>query len=104
MRPQTPGTRANYLTKLFNDALAHTLKTCSYDNFKSCFPTPAAKRPDVLQSVWTQIVGKIQTKAKTEFEGIMMERDVVRGLNGLEGLIEEARARRDTGGMEKPIA
>lgn len=102
----TPGRLATQLQEVFNRALAHTTKTCSYNNFAACFPTPAARRPDVLQSVWQQIIGKIEVKARNEFEGIMGERDVVKGLNELELLVQEAKRRKETWekeGGEKPV-
>ena len=93
--PKTPGPLATRLTQLYTASLAHTIRTCSYDNFARCFPTPARKRPEVLRAVWEQIVGKIESKAMEEFEVILEERKVVEGLNEFEGLVGEARGRRE---------
>lgn len=49
----------------------------------------------MLRAVWTQIVGKIETKANVEFEEILKERKVVEGLNALEQYVQEARRRRE---------
>ncbi|MCJ1382531.1 hypothetical protein MMC17_005644 [Xylographa soralifera] len=96
--PFTPGYLATRLSTLYASTLAHTLRACSYANFAACFPTPAARRPQVLHGLWLQVVGKIEAKAKEEFEGILEERDVVEGLNRLEGVVEGGRGRRGRGG------
>ncbi|MCJ1322602.1 hypothetical protein MMC15_007951 [Xylographa vitiligo] len=93
----TPGYLATRLSTLYASTLAHTLRACSYANFAACFPTPAARRPQVLHGLWLQVVGKIEAKAKEEFEGILDERDVVEGLNRLEGVVEGGRGRRGGG-------
>ncbi|MCJ1438338.1 hypothetical protein MMC27_007726 [Xylographa pallens] len=91
----TPGYLATRLSTLYASTLAHTLRACSYANFAACFPTPAARRPPVLHGLWLQVVGKIEAKAREEFEGILDERDVVEGLNRLEGVVEGGRGRRE---------
>ncbi|MCJ1287753.1 hypothetical protein MMC26_007105 [Xylographa opegraphella] len=90
----TPGYLATRLTTLYASTLAHTLRACSYAHFAACFPTPAACRPAVLRGLWLQVVAKIEAMAKEEFEGILEERDVVAGLNRLEGVLEGGRGRR----------
>ncbi|KAI9817837.1 MAG: hypothetical protein M1827_000956 [Pycnora praestabilis] len=114
---ETPGPRATRLSELFSSALAHTLKTCSYNNFAACFPTPAKYVPGSLQAVWKQLNAKIEELAKArgalgviplsrktdeeiigvqnEFEDILHERSVVSNLNELDRLIAEARKRKD---------
>ncbi|KAL8807760.1 MAG: hypothetical protein Q9223_004283 [Gallowayella weberi] len=94
---QTPGPRAAQFQKLFGDALKHTLRTCSYSKFSSCFPTPAKYAPQTLTSIWQQITTKVEASAKKEFEDIMVERDVVAGLNELERLVAEAKSRQNNG-------
>ncbi|KAL8781571.1 MAG: hypothetical protein Q9213_005957 [Squamulea squamosa] len=94
---QTPGPRAAQFQKLFGDALNHTLRTCSYSKFSSCFPTPAKYAPQTLTSIWQQITTKVEASAKKEFEDIMIERDVVACLNELERLVAEAKSRRKNG-------
>ncbi|KAL8842642.1 MAG: hypothetical protein Q9170_000417 [Blastenia crenularia] len=94
---QTPGPRAAQFQKLFGDALNHTIRTCSYSKFSSCFPTPAKYASQTLTSIWQQITTKVEASAKKEFEDIMAERDVVAGLNELERLVAEARSRRKRG-------
>ena len=49
----------------------------------------------MLKSVWGQIVGKMERKGVDEFESILVERDVVERLNALEGVLGEARGRRE---------
>lgn len=100
--PLAPGPRATALTAAFTSALSRTLKTMSYPAFSACFPTPAAKASGILKSVHGQITAKIDESSKREFEDIMQERDVVRGLNELERLVTEARRRRETGVLEGP--
>ncbi|KAL8674230.1 MAG: hypothetical protein Q9168_001354 [Polycauliona sp. 1 TL-2023] len=94
---QTPGPRAAQFQKLFGDALNHTLRTCSYSRFSSCFPTPARFAPQTLTSIWQQITSKVEASAKKEFEDIMVEREVVAGLNELERLVAEAKSRQKNG-------
>ncbi len=95
---QTPGPRAIALTKVFTGALNKTIQTCSYANFAACFPTSAKYADNILQVVWKQIVGGIEEKSKREFEEILIEKDVVNGLNELERLVGTAKARREGGG------
>lgn len=52
----------------------------------------------MLNNVWTQIVGQVEDKAKREFEEILVEKDVVGGLNELERLVGTAKARKEAGG------
>ena len=94
---QTPGPRATQFQNLFRDALNHTIRTCSYSKFSSCFPTPAKYASQTLNSIWQQITTKVEASAKKEFEDIMVERDVVAGLNELERLVGEARNRKERG-------
>ncbi|KAL8907331.1 MAG: hypothetical protein Q9171_005904 [Xanthocarpia ochracea] len=94
---QTPGPRAAQFQKLFGDALNHTLRTCSYSKFASCFPTPAKYAPQTLTSIWQQITTKVEASARKEFDDIMAERDVVAGLNELERLVAEAQSRKRNG-------
>lgn len=95
---QTPGPRAIALTKVFTGALNKTIQTCSYANFAACFPTSAKHADNILRVVWKQIVGGIEEKSKREFEEILIEKDVVNGLNELERLVGTAKARREGGG------
>ncbi|KAI4240810.1 MAG: hypothetical protein L6R40_004924 [Gallowayella cf. fulva] len=90
---QTPGPRAAQFQTLFGNALDYTLRTCSYSKFSSCFPTPAKYAPQTLTSIWQQITAKVEASAKKEFDDIMVERDVVAGLNELERLVAEAKSR-----------
>lgn len=95
---QTPGPRATALNQVFIGALNKTISTCSYANFAACFPTTAKNADNILQVVWKQIVGGIEEKSKREFEEILVEKDVINGLNELERLIGTARARKEGGG------
>ncbi|KAL8705789.1 MAG: hypothetical protein Q9201_001135 [Fulgogasparrea decipioides] len=94
---QTPGPRAAQFQKLFADALHHTIRTCSYSKFSSCFPTPSKYAPRTLTSIWQQITSKVEASAKKEFEEILIEREVVAGLNELERLVGEAKNRKESG-------
>jgi kinetochore protein NNF1 len=51
--------------------------------------------PSSLESVWRQLNAKLEESAKAEFEGVIRERDVVRGLNELDRLVGEARGMRE---------
>jgi kinetochore protein NNF1 len=79
-----PGPRATALQKLYSDAIAHVLKTCSYNNFASCFPTPAKEVPDSIRHLHERM----------NFEQILTERNVVPSLNELDALIEDAKKRK----------
>ncbi|KAL9587489.1 MAG: hypothetical protein Q9212_000191 [Teloschistes hypoglaucus] len=94
---QTPGVRAAKFQNLFADALSKTIRTCSYSKFSSCFPTPSKYAPQTLTSIWQQITIKVEASAKKEFEEILIERDVVAGLNELERLVSEAKSRKERG-------
>ncbi|KAJ5176488.1 uncharacterized protein N7482_002365 [Penicillium canariense] len=94
---QTPGLRASRLHQVFDQALARTLRANSYSNFAGCFPTPARHVPASLESVWRQLNAKLEESAKAEFEEIIEERQAVRHLNELDRLVEEAKARRESG-------
>lgn len=54
-----------------------------------------------MKSIWEQITKGVEETAKREFEEIMAERDVVRGLNELERLVGEAKGRRERGEWAK---
>ncbi|KAI9657578.1 MAG: hypothetical protein M1829_006886 [Trizodia sp. TS-e1964] len=105
--PPQPGPRARALQKVFDNALSASLKACSYENFAACFPTPARYVPERLEGLWQNMMARIREFAQREFEAILSERAVVPALNGLDRLIAEARARRDStlsAGGEVPVA
>lgn len=89
-----PGPRATALQKLYGDAIAHVLKTCSYSNFASCFPTPAKQVPDSLRHLHEQFTDRLGASMRMNFEQILTERNVVPSLNELDGLIEDAKKRK----------
>lgn len=95
--PLTPGLRASRLHQVFTESLSRTLRANSYENFSACFPTPAQHVPASLESVWRQLNAKLEESAKAEFDGVIRERDVVRGLNELDRLVGEARFRKENG-------
>ncbi|EGD90741.1 hypothetical protein H112_02207 [Trichophyton rubrum D6] len=95
--PLTPGPRASRLQQVFSQALLHTIRTNSYANFSACFPTPAKHVPRSLESVWRQLNAKLEESARAEFDDILHERKVVRGLNELDRLVGEAKLRRENG-------
>lgn len=92
--PTTPGPRAAALTKLYNDAVTHVLRTCNYANFSACFPTPAAQVPAAVRHLHEQFTTKLGEMLRREFDGLLKERNVVAGLNELDRLIEDARRRK----------
>lgn len=61
---RAPGPRATALQKVFNDALSHTLRACSYNNFAECFPTPAKYVPQALDGLHRDFVGKLEEMCK----------------------------------------
>lgn len=95
-----PGPRASRLQEVFEDRLRHTLAKLSYPNVAACYPTIAAKSPAILRSIQGQMVSVMELKAKTYFERILEDRDVVRKLNELEGLVAAAGQRRAEGEMD----
>ncbi|KAI5370708.1 Putative nuclear MIS12/MIND complex subunit PMF1/Nnf1 protein [Septoria linicola] len=92
--PSAPGPRATALQKLYNDAINHVLKTCSYNNFAACFPTPARQVPGSVKLLHEQFTQKLGESMRKEFESILAERSVVLSLNELDRLIEDARRRK----------
>lgn len=89
-----PGPRATALQKLYADAIAHVLKTCSYNNFASCFPTPAKEVPDSIRHLHEQFTERLGAVMRMNFEQILTERNVVPSLNELDALIEDAKKRK----------
>ncbi|KAI9750752.1 MAG: hypothetical protein M4579_006324 [Chaenotheca gracillima] len=100
---ETPGHRATALHNIFISALSHTLRTCSYENFAACFPTPARACPESLRELWRQMVGKMEVLAKSEFDSILSERAVVPSLNTLDRLIADASKRKTASGGVAPV-
>lgn len=96
--PSTPGPRATALQKLYSEATTHLIKTLSYANFSSCFPTPSHHVPASLALLHSQFTSKLQTSMLQEFDAILSDRNVVTSLNELDALIEDARKRRGQGG------
>ncbi|CUS07041.1 unnamed protein product [Tuber aestivum] len=88
------GVRATALRNIFTAALDRSIKTCSYENFAACFPTPARRAPEVLRNAWEQMCGFWESSAKREYETILKERNVVAGLNALDELTREAEERK----------
>ncbi len=92
--PTAPGPRATALQKLYTDAIAHVLKTCSYPNFSSCFPTAAQHVPGSLKFLHEQFTEKLGESMRKEFDAILEDRHVVGSLNELDGLIDDAKRRK----------
>ena len=97
-----PGPRAQNLNKVFTGALGHTVSTCSYAHFASCFPTAASYNKPLLESVWRQVQGMIESRSRREFEEILVEKDVIKGLNELDRLVTDANERRER--KEEPLS
>ncbi|GAP90031.1 putative kinetochore-associated protein NNF1 [Rosellinia necatrix] len=95
----TPGPRASRFQTTLDAALAHTLAKVSWDNFAACYPHVAAHAPATLRAVQTQMVDRLRSLCKKEFESVQQSRNVVAKLNELEMLVGEAdRRRREAGG------
>lgn len=92
--PAAPGPRASALQKLYADAVNHIIKTCSYSNFASCFPTPATQVPGSVKLLHEQFTDKLGESMRKEFDSILEERNVVLSLNELDRLIEDAKRRK----------
>ncbi|KAK0283829.1 hypothetical protein LTR35_006288 [Friedmanniomyces endolithicus] len=90
-----PGPRATALHKLYNDAITHLLKTLTYPHFAACFPTPSLAVPGSMKALHAQFTAKLGEQLRAEFERLVEEREAVGALNGLDGLVEEARGRRE---------
>ena len=85
-----PGPRSQALQKIFDGAVKATVKSTSYENFAACFPTPAAVVPDTLQGLHRDFVDKLNEMCNSEFRSLLEEKDVVRKLNELDLLVEDA--------------
>jgi kinetochore protein NNF1 len=90
-----PGPRAQALQTAFARALEATLAKLSYDNFATCFPTAAAYKPSVLKDFHGSFASRLGEVCQDNFDNILAERDVVRSLNALDGLIIDAKERRE---------
>lgn len=102
--PSAPGERAQRLQAVFDSALKHTLKPCTYDNFASCFPTPASREPQALREFHGTFVSRLDGQCRLEFEQLLAERGAVRALNRLDDLLAEAERRRNGAvGGEEPV-
>ncbi|EED17034.1 MIND kinetochore complex component Nnf1, putative [Talaromyces stipitatus ATCC 10500] len=101
--PLAPGPRASRLQDIYSKALRATLKANSYENFASCFPTPARYVPASLESVHRQLNAKLEEGATAEFNEIIKEREVIKGLNELDRLVGDARRRKSQGESESDV-
>jgi len=95
-----PGPRASRLQAVYADRLGRTLAKLSYPNVAACYPTVAARAPNVLRAVQAQMVSLLDSRGRREFDAVVDQRDVVRRLNELEGLVAEAERRRGEAGMD----
>jgi kinetochore protein NNF1 len=89
-----PGPRASALQNGFQKALEAILTKCDYNNFSACFPTAAQYAPSALRDFHRDFASKLGEVARSEFEGILAERTVVKGLNELDELLKEAKERK----------
>ncbi|KAI0443796.1 Nnf1-domain-containing protein [Xylaria telfairii] len=102
----TPGPRASRFQATLDSALSHTLAKISYDNFAACYPHIAAHAPGTLRVVQSQMVDRLRSLCKKEFDSIQQSRSVVAKLNELETLVSEAERRRKAaggGGGDPPV-
>ncbi|KAI1963516.1 hypothetical protein LOZ58_002350 [Ophidiomyces ophidiicola] len=102
--PLAPGPRASRLQQVFSEALLRTIRANSYANFSSCFPTPAKHVPHSLESVWRQLNAKLEQSARAEFDDVIREREVVKGLNELDLLVSQAKRKKELGEQESGVA
>ncbi|KAI1187024.1 Nnf1-domain-containing protein [Nemania serpens] len=102
---QTPGPRASRFQTTLDSALSHTLAKISWDNFAACYPHIAAHAPATLRAVQSQMVDRLRSLCKKEFDSVQQSRNVVAKLNELESLVSEAaRRRKEAGeGVEPPV-
>ena len=70
------------------------IETCSYNNFATCFPTPAANQPAAVKELHENFNDRLGRAFHSEFEKILAERNVVGSLNELDRLIEDAKKRK----------
>ncbi|KAI0199588.1 Nnf1-domain-containing protein [Astrocystis sublimbata] len=94
----TPGPRASRFQATLDAALSHTLAKISWENFAACYPHIATHAPATLRAVQSQMVDRLRSLCKKEFESIQQSRNVVAKLNELETLVSEAERRRKTAG------
>lgn len=99
----TPGPRASRFQDIYHKALRATVKANSYENFAACFPTPARHVPASLASVHRQLNAKLEEGATAEFNEVLKEREVVKGLNELDRLVGDARRRKNDGESESSV-
>ncbi|KAI1738417.1 Nnf1-domain-containing protein [Xylaria scruposa] len=102
----TPGPRASRFQATLDSALSHTLAKISWDNFAACYPYIASHAPATLRAVQSQMVDRLRSLCKKEFDSIQQARSVVAKLNELETLVSEAERRRKAagdGGGDPPI-
>ncbi|KAI1755541.1 Nnf1-domain-containing protein [Xylaria castorea] len=103
----TPGPRASRFQATLDSALSHTLAKISWDNFAACYPHIAAHAPATLRAVQSQMVDRLRSLCKKEFDSIQQVRSVVAKLNELETLVSEAERRRkaagDNSGGDPPV-
>ncbi|KAI0555037.1 Nnf1-domain-containing protein [Xylaria curta] len=102
----TPGPRASRFQATLDSALSHTLAKISWDNFAACYPYIASHAPATLRAVQSQMVDRLRSLCKKEFDSIQQARSVVAKLNELETLVSEAERRRKAagdGGGDPPV-
>ncbi|KAI1267301.1 Nnf1-domain-containing protein [Xylariaceae sp. FL1019] len=100
----TPGARATQLQKTYDKVLSGTLNKISWDNFATCYPTIAAQAPATLRLVQGQMVDRLRSLCKKEFDSIQQARNVIAKLNELDSLVSVAeRKRDDSGGGDPPV-
>lgn len=89
-----PSHRFVALRKVYTEAIRATLRTNTYENFSTCFPTPATYCPRALEGVWKQLNSRLEEECLKDFGRICSERDVENGLATWEKLIEDAKSRK----------
>lgn len=87
---QNSGILAQRLRQVFDKAVTKVIQTCSYRNFAQCFPTSAENAPQQLHDIWRQMNSNFVSRMRREFEIILENRSVIKSLNNLDQLLNQA--------------
>lgn len=93
--PSAPGPRATALAQIFATACAATLARLTAPAFSSCFPTVASASPAALARLREDFSRGLGARWEAEYAEIAAGRAVVGRLNALDGVVAEARGRRE---------
>lgn len=96
-KPSTPPIRYPHLLKVSQRTVAETLKLLTYKKLAACYPTIAATPAGsfALKQALTKIKRHFESSTLHEMDVIFRERELEKGLKGLETIINEAKERRE---------